>query len=203
MRRLLHHITGGWVLLLAFLNAVHGQTAQTMEREVRALELPTETVQLPLNWTVFTYVNPEAAEDITAFTEIPLELPGEAGEVRGSVVQLENTKIEFAGVAGFHRLKAAALAFAVVDAPEACEMTVGAASDWWMQWALNGKIVCDTLKRGNAGRPQSVLGFRFKLALRQGRNLIVCKVLSGSRGWVSLVHNPLHAGGGYQEHGPS
>ena len=49
MRGPLLHIMGGWVLPLVLLNGVCGQTTETTDREVHALELPTETVQLPLN----------------------------------------------------------------------------------------------------------------------------------------------------------
>jgi hypothetical protein len=76
------------------------------------------------------------------------------------------------------------------------EVTLGASADWWMQWRLNGEVICDTLAQGNGGYPyHSFLVHRFVARLKTGRNLLVVKVISGSGGFRELTQMKRHRAG--------
>ena len=83
-------------------------------------------------------------------------------------------------------LKKAVYAFAEIDCPTAGRLTIGAGSDWWMAWFLDGKPLLDTLKLGNRQGPHQVTDYVFSTEVARGRHVLAVLVRSGSRGW-SLI----------------
>jgi len=75
----------------------------------------------------------------------------------------------------------------IVEAAEAMEIDLGAGSDWWMKWWVNGEVVCDTLAIGNGNSPLSPADHRFTARLKAGKNLVAVKVVSGSGGFALVL----------------
>ena len=83
-------------------------------------------------------------------------------------------------------LKQAAYAFAEIDCPAPGRLIIGAGSDWWMAWYLDGKPLFDTLGTGNRTGPHQITDFVFAAEVSKGRHVLAVAVQSGSRGW-SLI----------------
>ncbi len=152
-----------------------------------AMELPWPTV-----WTTFLHVNHDV--NPASFRDVPTSLPGVGGggqenSVRGISAVLQNRRIDFEKLGGNMRERETALLFATVDSPREQTVRIGASADWWMQWAVNGQVVYDTLDRGNGGG-YSITDHMFEMPLKQGRNLLVVKVQSGSQGWKLYMGSP-------------
>lgn len=142
----------------------------------------------PRQWQVFLPVSGDV--DLTQFTSIPKEVEGNKGKVQGRVgFVAKDGMLDLGAINGGFAEKMQALCFAEVEAPRDMEAECGASADWWMQWFVNGKEAFSTLDRGNGG-PQGVLTHRFKMHLRQGRNLLAVRVLSGSDGWKFYAGGP-------------
>ena len=83
-------------------------------------------------------------------------------------------------------LEKAVYAFATIDCPAAGRLTIGSGSDWWMAWALDGKLLYDTLERGNRRGPHEITDHVFSAKVTRGRHVLAVMVRAGSRGW-SLI----------------
>jgi len=70
-----------------------------------------------------------------------------------------------------------------ITCDEPVELVVGAGSDWWMEWFVNGEPVFDTLQTGNVAHEFSCVDNPFHMKLNKGKNLICVLVKSGSGGW--------------------
>lgn len=69
------------------------------------------------------------------------------------------------------------------------ELECGASGDWWMAWHLNGEPVLDTLENGN-GQHGPISLHPFTLHLKEGRNVLVARVISGRGGWALQYGGP-------------
>lgn len=138
----------------------------------------------PTGWTVFAPVT--ATVDLKAFTTIP-DAVGTA-KPQLAIPDGEGL-IDLASLGGGHDEKKQAIAFAWYDSPMDGEITIGAAADWWMEWAVNGVVAYSTLESGNRG-PYHVLTHTFTAPVRKGRNLLAARVLSGSGGWRLVSGGP-------------
>ncbi|MBP5231898.1 MAG: LEA type 2 family protein, partial [Planctomycetes bacterium] len=141
----------------------------------------------PRQWRVFLPVEGEV--DLASFKAVPDSVEGRKGKVAGRACVAPGGALDFGALNGGFAEKKQALCFAEIDSPRDLEAEFGAAADWWMQWFVNGKEVYSTMDRGNGG-PQSLLTHRFKVKLRQGRNLVAARVLSGSGGWRLVAGGP-------------
>ncbi len=70
-----------------------------------------------------------------------------------------------------------------IDSEKQQTIPFGASADWWMAWYVNGARVYSTLEHGNGSAVYQPYAHVFGLPLRKGRNVIACKVLSGSHGY--------------------
>lgn len=162
----------------------HGQTTQT---KTMTFAIPTDYSALdwPDAWCVFAQPGILKDQPITNFKDIPQSIDG----VPGQWVQMENDRINLGKLTGRVEEKLPAILFARVWSPRKQVVKTGTSSDWWMQWAINGKAVYDTLQSGNNAQmlPTSHV---FDLSLEKGWNLLACKVLSGSGGWMMVSAGP-------------
>ena len=76
-----------------------------------------------------------------------------------------------------------AYAFAVIDCPADGMLYVTACADWFMRWYLDGEVVYDTMKGGNAAAPTDVKAHPFAQPLTRGRHVLAVQVKPGSKGW--------------------
>ena len=148
-----------------------------------------EAITWPRQWTVF--VRTSSAIDATSITTIPETLPGEDGPVKSTSQILRDGKIDLARLSNYvdgHQ-RVPAFVMGSIDSIDDRTVTVGAGSDFWMAWYLNGKVVFDDLAAGN-GPGYTMLDHPFALHLNKARNLLVGKILSGNHGFVVAIGSP-------------
>ncbi len=76
-----------------------------------------------------------------------------------------------------------AYCFGEITCPADGRLIVNAAADWFMAWYVDGKLVYDTLKAGNAKAPTMVTAHTFGVDLAAGRHVLAVRVRPGSKGW--------------------
>ncbi|MFP4053174.1 MAG: hypothetical protein ACLFV7_04845 [Phycisphaerae bacterium] len=76
-----------------------------------------------------------------------------------------------------------AYAMAEIDVPEDGMLYVTAGADWFMRWTLDGKVVYDRLKSGNAAAPTEIKAHPFAIPVTKGKHVLAVQVKPGSRGW--------------------
>jgi hypothetical protein len=76
-----------------------------------------------------------------------------------------------------------AYAMAEIDAPSDGVLYVTAGADWFMRWTLDGEVVYDRLKSGNASPPTDIKAHPFAIPLKKGKHVLAVQVKPGSRGW--------------------
>lgn len=165
------------------------QVAQGGETPLR-LDVPVDAVApsvWPRQWTVFAPLKGDF--DPAAFTGIPSEIALGGAVVKPLVGLPDHGDLDIGAIAGGHGIGKASLSFAWVESDRDREVEIGAASDWWMEWFINGRRVYSTMDRGNLA-PQHILSHVFKAQLRQGRNLIAVRVNSGSDGFRLVSGGP-------------
>ncbi|MCL1888670.1 MAG: hypothetical protein FWF96_07360 [Kiritimatiellaeota bacterium] len=157
-------------------NVAPGQRATAVFNVATQPQLP--GIAWPRQWRAF--YNLPADFDPGAVTTLPATLGGVAGLDLASAA---NGMIDLAAHGGGIREKAPVLLFAEIGAAADGQYRMGAASDWWMEWFVNGKPVYDTLEKGNVGGRARITDHTFDLPLNKGKNIIAVRVLSGSQGW--------------------
>lgn len=132
-------------------------------------------------WLVF----PLAKEKYSAasFKKIPGKLDG----VEAVKVKMTNQGIDLAKLFGGVKEKKPSLLFNEFESPAVGQMQIGCAADWWMDIAVNGKRVYNTLKSGNISNKFNLHDHVFNFPVKKGRNLMVVKVISGSAGWKFIA----------------
>jgi len=76
-----------------------------------------------------------------------------------------------------------AYAFAKISCPKAGRLNIGAGSDWWMQWYLDGKPIYDTLTNGNRKYPFAITNHVFSANVSAGEHVLAVMVKAGGLGW--------------------
>ncbi len=76
-----------------------------------------------------------------------------------------------------------AWAMAEINAPSDGMLYVTAGADWFMRWTLDGKVVYDRLKSGNAAPPTEIKAHPFAIPVTKGKHVLAVQVKPGSRGW--------------------
>ena len=154
------------------------------------IEIPVDAVApsaWPRQWTVFAPLKGDI--DPAAFKDIPKEI-ALGGTVSRPLLGLPDAgNLDIGAIAGGHGMGKGSLSFAWLESDRDREVEIGAASDWWMEWFVNGTRVYSTMDRGNLA-PQHVLSHVFKATLKKGRNLIVVRVNSGSDGFRLVSGGP-------------
>lgn len=136
------------------------------------------TLNINSQWQVFTGVNAKAAI-LPSFKTIPTNLQG----ISSQTVKMQNNSINLAVIGKGVKEKKIAVLFNEFNSKEAGFMQIGVSADWWMAFAVNGKLVFNTLKTGNICPDFQAEDHIFNFPVVKGRNLIAVKVLSGSGGW--------------------
>jgi hypothetical protein len=88
-------------------------------------------------------------------------------------------------------------AFAEINVPSDGILYVTCSADWYMRWHLDGRVIYDTLDRGNQTAATDVTAHPFAVAVTRGRHVLCVRVLPGSRGWS------LTAAGGFADRPPA
>ena len=74
-------------------------------------------------------------------------------------------------------------AFAKITCPVPGRLIIGAGSDWWMKWFLDGEPIYDTFADGNNAFPYAVTNHVFTTEVAAGEHVLAACVRAGSRGW--------------------
>jgi len=77
-------------------------------------------------------------------------------------------------------------AFAPITCPAPGRLIIGAGSDWWMQWYLDGEPIYDTFAEGNNAHPYAVTNHVFTTEVTAGEHVLAVCVKAGSRGWCLI-----------------
>jgi len=145
----------------------------TLEKMKSALPL-----SLNPSWTVFSSPN-LAGVSLDRLTAIPQTLGG----AKAQTVSLTENTLDLTSFNRTFKEKTPAVLFNEFTAPEDGTMQIGCSADYWFEFLVNGKCVYDTLLTGNRVTPTRPADHVFNFPVRKGKNLIVVKVLSGSKGW--------------------
>ena len=141
-------------------------------------------LNLPHWWKVFADAD-SSRMNANDWSEVPDDLPGKEGSVRGTYAAATDNMLAIDKVAGGYGERRNAVAYAIIDSPMAMKLPVAAYADFWMAWYVNGEKVYDGLSNGGG----LLADHLFELPLKAGRNVIAARVQSGSQGWK------LHFGG--------
>ncbi|MDP6438557.1 MAG: hypothetical protein QGH74_02885, partial [Candidatus Brocadiia bacterium] len=189
-----------------------------VDREGRETRLPTEdkaAVEFPTRWRVFGPVGaetttidwarkenykwykeaiPQVDAAVDELSGIPETLKVGDQTLDGRDVQMTEDTLDFSALFGGHEAGQQAYAMAEMEVESETEVILGAGCDWWMQWWIDGEVLCDTLMTGNReGFPwpstsrNSVIertDHCFSRRLAAGKHLIVVRTISGETAWV-------------------
>lgn len=75
--------------------------------------------------------------------------------------------------------------------PEAGDVLIGCAADWYFRAFLNGKLIYSTWERGNLHEKRSINDHVFILPCRKGMNSLRIEVAAGSKGWKFFWGTPV------------
>ncbi len=141
----------------------------------------------PRQWTVFAPLSGDL--NPASYQNIPTEIAAGGVTSRPLLGLPDNGNLDIGAIAGGHGTGKQSLSFAWLESDREREIEIGAASDWWMEWFVNGKRVYSTMDRGNLA-PQHILSHVFKAQLKKGRNLLAVRVNSGSDGFRLVSGGP-------------
>jgi len=142
------------------------------------------------SWTVFLGVMSP-----TSFESVPRKLMSPGGsEIAPITAQLKNKIINLGALAGKRhdadfKEKEMALLYNEFTCEKSGIMRLGISADWWKEVYVNGKKVLD-LSGNGSGATYTPDDFVFDFPVKKGKNLLVIKVLSGSRGWRLICGVP-------------
>lgn len=137
----------------------------------------------PSSWTVYSDL-PDSDVDLAGLREIPAAIQGHPGRVIESRKGFVNLLLP----GELPREKRAGFVFGSVTSDRDQTVRIGCIADWWMQARLNGELIGSTLKEGNQG--MTLTERVLELPLKQGRNLLAFKILSGKGGWSLTLASP-------------
>lgn len=155
--------------------------------------------EFPVGGTL--YIGPVRLEKLADF---PLTLDNRAWKVvlrptRPSVTEIPADARNITPAEGIFDLsrleerfspKEEAFLYREFDAPADGLVEIGCAADYWFEFFINGIKVYDTLQKGNATSRYVPEDHIFSFPVKQGRNLIAVRVLSGSNGWKFVYGTP-------------
>ncbi len=128
------------------------------------------------------------SEDLNA---VPAVLSVGATRAEAKHVTLQGTFIDLqAIIGGALKPERNAYVYYRVQSKADEDVYFGGGADWWMQWWVNGKDVFNTIEKGNERADYTVNAYKFKVRLKQGKNIVVVRVASGSAGFVLAAGGP-------------
>ena len=142
-----------------------------------------DEVRWPASWLAFTDLQ-ESDVNLAETTALPAAIKGAAGRS----VQPVNNSIALLRPGEAPREKRPGFVFATVHSDINQVIRIGCAADFWMEFFVNGKVVCSTMEKGNGSTNANER--IIELPLKKGENLLAVKVLSGKGGWGLSVIPP-------------
>ena len=184
-----------------------------IDHEGQVTRLPSDAVSdvpFPTTWRVFGPVSannttidwahkenymwcqeviPSANAHVKDLDSIPDSLVIGEETFEGHDVSLVGDTLDFSATFGGHEAGQQAYAISEIEVDKETEVIFGAGCDWWMQWWIDGELICDTLERGNRiGFPwpkeseNSIIkrtDHCFRRTLIPGKHLIIFRIFSG------------------------
>ena len=141
--------------------------------------------KIPIRWTVFAPMNRKFKAPSGELNTIPSSLNG----VKGRKAQLMANTLDLAPFLGGKGAYKCAWAFAELNTPIACDYTLGASADWWMEFYLNGKKIFDTMENGNE-KPVKINSHIATVHLKKGKNILAVKVITGKASSDFVIGGP-------------
>jgi len=140
----------------------------------------------PKHWKVFAPVDPSFQPTAELLDSLPDSFAG----LPAKNMRLQGHELDFALIMNRQERELCGWAFAELDAPFACDYTIGAGADWWMTYYVNGEKVIDTTKTGNNKFPFQINNHLATLRLRAGKNILAVRLLTGAKSSVLLLGGP-------------
>lgn len=111
---------------------------------------------------------------------IPEKLTVEGRELAPIAVEVKNGLLDLAGILGGTAAGKTAWIYIPFQTKAGGKTTFGFGADWWLQAWVDGKLVCDTLARGNGPYPPCVADHMATINLAPGAHLVVVRFVSGT-----------------------
>ena len=102
----------------------------------------------------------------------------------------ESGRLDLGELFGSSKAYDTAVVSALVESERSRRLRIGAGSDWWMEWRVNGCVVYDTFPEGNGAVPVRRDEHVFDLPLRAGSNRISVRVVAGRAGFKLAFCGP-------------
>lgn len=184
---------------------IGGQEWDFVDAEGGETSVPPETkasVHLPTVWRVFGPASAQTTElkwkkeadcleircpveaAVPGLTEIPDVLSVGAETFRGRDVAMVGDMLDLDVALGANEMGQQAYAMAELVIDRETDVLLGAGCHYWMQWWIDGELVCDTLATGNRHSTVSRTDRCFGRHLRPGRHLLVVRAVRGWSGWT-------------------
>ena len=151
----------------------------------------TTTITYADNWTLFApFVQEDGIPTEEYLARIPQALALNGKTARPQAI-VGSERLDLApfldGIAGGR------MAFVYIEliADQDGEADIGIGADWFFQAWVNGKQVGDTLAKGNGRTPVSSADHVCRVEFHKGRHLLAVRFISGSRGSVLSVGDPI------------
>jgi hypothetical protein len=148
---------------------------------------PVRNLAIGKTWDVFLRVKAPAS-----YASIPKSLNSHYGkQVSPQTVTLKNECVDLGALAkGTFQEGDMAVLYNQFQCDEAGKMKIGVAADWWMELYVNGQKEFSTIKGGNKVNTFLPSDHVVEIPTKKGQNLIVARVLSGSKGWKFVCGVP-------------
>lgn len=150
------------------------------------------TIDWPDQWTIFQPLErDDPVVDADVLTAIPdtIDVGGTSREAE-QVTPEANGTFDFAPLFGEIAAGNTAYVFLSLEAEQSKQITVGLGADWWMQVWLNGEEVLSTLEEGNVHWPPTIGDHQIDIDLREGRNVLAIRFISGGGSALLAVGGP-------------
>jgi len=174
-----------------------------VDATARELSLPPAgepAVELPARWRLFGPLEASTTQlaqrfpghtarslmELTAeqLRKVPDELTVSGRTLEGREVVLTDGALDLHNLFGGHQMGQQAFLFSELDLAREEEVAFGAGCDWWMQWWIDGQIVCDTMEGGNRLSPPTSTDHCFRCRLAPGKHLLAIRLISGLVSWT-------------------
>ncbi len=138
-------------------------------------------VRWPDHWTVFLPLERDEHVSVDQLVAVPPALRvGDRAVPAQRVTPGDAGVFDFVPLFGGLAPGNTAYVFLELDSDAAQVVSLGLGADWWMQAWLNGEEVLSTLATGNDHWPPSIRDHVVRPMLRQGKNVLTVKFVSGA-----------------------
>ncbi|MFA6930049.1 MAG: family 16 glycosylhydrolase [Lentisphaeria bacterium] len=158
-------------------------TAITVDQEAAKFR---GDLTFPKHWNVYAPVIPQFTPTTAELNSLPESLNGSKAKIE----QLQANELDFALIMDKQERELCGWAFAELISPIACDYTIGAGADWWLTYYVNGEIVIDTSDTGNRTTPFQINNHLATVHLREGRNFLAVRLLTGAKSSVLMLGGP-------------